>query len=204
MKCCYRRSLRLFLSILSLIFFLLLILPIFLVLFLLCYAWRLLLIRCIGFVSPRRFVRIMDGKNPVMAIDDLYSKPLSTIVGMGAFDGDLNFERASSFVSNVVNAKDASGKLVNPEFHQYYEEWGGFMWWKEEINFCLNEHLKLWDTSQFTNGVAEEKDVIKIIGHLERIPFPKEKSPWEVIVLPNVNLRRVQDEDKNKTLLIFR
>jgi len=195
-------SLQVLLSFASLVFFISLILPVFVLFFLVFYLWRLLLMAYVHFSGD--YIRIMDGKNPVLAIDDLHGKPLCTIVGMGAFDGRLDFPSASAYVSNIVNAKAPTGILLNPEFQQFYEEWLGFIWWKWEVDFRLTDHVKLWDSSELTNGIAEEKDVMKIIHLLEGLPFQKGKSPWEVIILRNVNLGGVTDEKNPKTAIIFR
>jgi len=193
--------LELILSLVSLVLFVLVLLPAVSVVFVPVYIFRLLLI---GYVKVFRkdFVKIMDGNNPVLAIDDIHGRPLCTIVGMGAFDTS-DVESCKEFAKNSVYAVDPkTHKLFHPESQQYYEEWNGFMWWKWEPDFNVSDHISIWEDSK--TKVINEDEMIKIVGILEAMPFPKHKSPWEVVLIGNVMLQGVQNPDKPKTIVMFR
>lgn len=149
------------------------------------------------------FVRIMTGKNPVLAIDDVNSRPLCTIVGYGAFDG-ANVEHMVQVTSQCVNACDDTKQLLHPETHQYYEEWMGYMWWKWEKDWKLENHISVWDEGKNTDSPVLEKDFMNIIAILEAKSFPKGTSPWEVVLVKNVLLQNVRNSDVPKMAIIFR
>jgi len=169
--------------------------------YLIFYCWRCILIVYVK-LFRKNYARIMGGKNPVVAIDKMYTRPLCTIVGMGAFDGKLDFETSVTFVENVIEAKDCrTGELLYPEAHQYYEEWNGFIWWKWVKDFTVSNHVTLWNQNE--DEVSDE-EFIQIIGQLEAKPFARKMSPWEVVVVRNLRLERVTDENHLKTAVIFR
>lgn len=165
------------------------------------YRWTLIL-----YVKLFRkdFVRIMSGKNPVLAIDDIHGRPLCTIVGYGAFEG-AKAEHMIQIASNCVEEYDpATNQPLHPETHQYYEEWMGYMWWKWEKNWQLDEHIIIWEDGRNPDKPVEEKDFMDIIAILEAKPFPKGKSPWEVVIVENVKLNNVKNPETNKCAIIYR
>jgi hypothetical protein len=195
--------LELFLSFVSLIIFILVLLPGVAVIFLPVWILRVILI---GYVKVFRkdFVKIMGGNNPVLAIDDINGRPLNTIVGMGAFDTS-DVVSCKEFAKNSVYATDPkTRKLLHPESQQYYEEWCGFMWWKWESKFDIAEHISIWEESETKDKLLSEDDLISIVGILEAAPFPKMKSPWEVVLIGNVMLKGVQNPENPKTIVMFR
>ena len=190
------------LSIVSLLLFVTILLPLFLVLFVVCFVWRYILIVYVK-LFRKSYAHIMGGKNPVLAIDTIHTRPLCTIVGMGAFDGKLDFERSLTFVQNIVSARDSkTGELLYPELQQYYEDWNGFIWWKWVKEFSINNHVTLWVPPR--EGEVSEEDFIQILGILEAKPFQKKTSPWEAVIVRNLRLRRVADENDTKTAIVFR
>jgi hypothetical protein len=190
------------LSLISLLIFLTTILPVFSILFCTVYLWRCSLIGYVR-IFRKNYARIMGGKNPVLAIDNIHTRPLNTIVGMGAFDGRLDLESASTFVQNIMDARESrGGKLLYPEMHQYYEEWNGFIWWKWVKDFSIHKHVTLWVPKR--DDEVSEADLIQIIGLLEARPFRKKASPWEVVIVRNLRLNGVADEGSLKTAVVFR
>lgn len=149
-------------------------------------------------------VKIMSGKNPVLAIDDVNGRPLNTIVGYGAFEGAKE-EHMVKVTSNCVEEVDPVTKqLLHPETHQYYEEWMGFLWWKWEKDWKLENHIIIWEDGQDPEKPVLEKDFMKIIAILEAKPFGKGMSPWEVVIVKNVKLDNVKNPEKSKMVIIFR
>lgn len=72
---------EIFLSVISFVFFIAVLLPGVALIFIPAYIWRLALIAYVKLCRPD-FVKIMGGKSPVLAIDDVHGRPLCTIVGM--------------------------------------------------------------------------------------------------------------------------
>lgn len=143
------------------------------------------------------------GKNPVLAMDDIHGRPLSTIVGMGVFDGECNVNVARDYVVNVVNARDPkTNQLLHPELRHYYTEWLGFFWWRPEKNFKMDDHITIWNNGNL--DVLTENVFIKIVADLECRPFPEEKSPWDVLLIPNCLFKNVQNPERPKFVLVFR
>jgi len=165
------------------------------------YRWSLML-----YVKmfKKDIVRIMKGKNPVLAIDDIHTRPLCTIVGYGAFEG-ANAEHMIQIARNCVDdTNPVTGELLHPETHQYYEEWMGYMWWKWEKNFKTENHVIIWEDGREATKPVLEKDFMKIIAILEAKPFTKGTSPWEAIIINNVLLKNVKNPEIPKVAIIFR
>lgn len=189
------------LSAVSLVFFLCVLFPGVLLIFIPLSLWRFLLVGYVKLFRPD-IVKIMGGKSPILASDNLHVRPLCTIVGFGAFDG-CSVEQCKVFAKNSVYASDpTTGKIHHPEARMYYEEWMGYMWWKQEENFDLSEHIVVWEESE--NKVLSEDDLINIVEILEEKPFARGKSPWECILIGNVKLNGVMNPDIPKTIVMFR
>lgn len=165
------------------------------------YRWTL-----IAYVKlfRRDIVRIMTGKNPVLAIDDVTGRPLNTIVGYGAFEG-ASVEHMVKITSNCVEeCHPVTKQLLHPETHQYYEEWMGYLWWKWEKDWSLDKHVLVWGHGQNTDDPVMECDFMKIIAILEAKPFPPGQSPWQVVIVKNVLLKNVKNPEIPKIAIIYR
>jgi len=77
----------------------------------------------------------------------------------------------------------------------------GYMWWRWEEDFDINDHFTVWNTG---DEEVSEEEFIKIVGILESSSYCRGKSPWEAIIVRNVRMRNVREEHKLKTNLVFR
>jgi len=81
-----------------------------------------------------------------------------------------------AFQTRVLQCRGESGDLAYPELTQYLVQWMGYHFWKEEDDFQLRNHVRLW------NG---KKNFKEIVQESVRTPFDPRTSPWKMEVLYN-------------------
>lgn len=92
---------------------------------------------------------------------------------------------SETYIKNLIQsrwlyAKSLSGKLKYPEFRQYIISWMGYMFWKEDTQFQLENHFK----SHYMNGHADlEAFSASMEETLLNKPFSRHTSPWECHVV---------------------
>lgn len=80
-----------------------------------------------------------------------------------------------------LNARDSkNGQHLYPEFKQYIESWLGFMFWHQETQFIIEDHVKIHD-----DRFHSEQFLCKLMENLLNTPFKIGKSPWEFHLIRN-------------------
>ena len=107
------------------------------------------------------------------------------------------------FHDHVIQRTDpGSGKLHSPELQQTITSWLGYLFWKWDEDFKVENHVKAYDGPYKTEGMTEE-DIPELMKELATKPFEPGRSPWEFWILNNTRLKR--DPNGNpKTILLFR
>lgn len=173
----------------------LLIVPVFAVFMFPVYIYRGLVIILQKIFHPE-WVCIMNSRDALVGLDDTTKRCDCMIVASVVFRGVPDMQRIREhFEKNVMQVKNAKGGNEYEKLTHYYENWMGFPFWKQEKEFKLEEHLRLFDykvnttTAIDRNGkeaeYVTEEDLLRCCGEIEKLPFAKGQSPWEILVLPN-------------------
>ncbi|CAG7691929.1 unnamed protein product [Allacma fusca] len=149
----------------------------------------------------------------VFAVDDVESRPNVNVVITLTFKGTITVQSLLElFQERIISLKNPEGSLHYPELQQFYHQWMGFLFWKWDPNFDLQNHLRLYDYPDL-KIVPQENishgDLARINANLMRKSWAKGRSPWEFLVIPNFveeeeDLSQINDNKNPGTALIFR
>jgi len=157
--------------------------PLVIFLFVPCFIYRKL-VSLLAIVLKPRLGKMLCARSALAAIDELYTQPKCTLLGVAVVEGDVDVERLrSDFQRRVISAKNSKGEIMYPEFQQYFSRWGGFLFWKWEKDFKIEDHVKVYEPSVSTE--MGEMDVVNLRVQLIAKPYEKGISPWEFIVVKN-------------------
>ena len=114
------------------------------------------------------------------------------------------------FHENVVLRQGQGGELQNPELQQTIVPWLGYLFWKWDRNFAMENHVHVYKGPGKVEGITEE-DMPGIVKDLATKPFPVGRSPWDVWVWNDAKLEEdtgaTGDDDdggKKKRLFLLR
>lgn len=145
------------------------------------------------FPSYGKFINYFDAW---MEEDFVDSIPRNSVVTTLTLQGDMSVEELRSiFHKNVleIRSKINPRKIRYPELRQYLTTFLGFRIWKCDPSFLIENHIveKLdpWDGN--LNGIHQEQ--------LNK-PYNKERSPWEIILIRNVNLSDDDEQENNNEI----
>lgn len=159
------------------------------------YIYRGLIIILQKVLHPE-WIGIMNSRDALVGLDDTTKRCECMIVASIVFRGVPDMHKIRQhFQKNVIDAKNAQGGLWYKKMTYYYENWMGFPFWRKEQDFKLEEHVRLFDYAVKRNKVVDragreeayvtEDEVLRCFGEIEKLPFGKGQSPWEILVLPN-------------------
>jgi hypothetical protein len=167
---------------------LLLLSPLFLLLLLPIYAFRLFVAKVVIHCYPR-IDKILTTRSSCSGAEPLYTSPKCSLVICGIAEGRIDTDQFQIlWKSRLLEAKDADGKLTKPEFQQYVTKRLGFLFWKWEENFDISKHVREYDGKlklQFRNGTLpiSPETVTMVTDELIYKPFVPKTSPWEVLLI---------------------
>jgi hypothetical protein len=188
--------------------------PLILFFFVPCFLYRKIVSYLAILLKPR-LGKLLCARSALAAIDELDTSPKCTLLGVAVVEGDIDVDSLQKDVlRRVVNAKNSKGEFMYPEFQQYFSRWGGFLFWKWEKDFKIEDHVSVHEISETQK--MSEMDVINIRIQLIAKPYKKGISPWEFVVVRNYhpvnplmidydNNRKNDDDPKSpKSVLIMR
>jgi len=150
--------------------------------------------------------KMVTTRSAVIATDNPSKDPQWPLCVWLVLEGDFDFETfRNNFHANIVLKKDSRGNLLHPEYQQYFKQWLGFLFWKWEDKFRIEDHMRYFyanDVEKAKSQVTTEKELKEIIKSLTAKSFEVGKSPWEFLFLPNYT--QSEDTSPNKSVLIFR
>lgn len=134
------------------------------------------------------------------ALEENYSetKPKSTLVFSFVLEGAIELQHLRNlFVQNILQAKisdkkDHNEHLRYPELQQYQVDFGGYRFWKDDLSFNIANHISELMYSHDSNFLT------KVHQELVNKLFPKDRSPWEVILVKNY------ENNENRNVLFCR
>jgi len=161
------------------------------------YIFRWIVFHIAPYLRPR-LGKMLTTRSTVFAVDDMYNKPnFNVIVCFTLSSNFLSLDKVrEEFTDKILNAKNSSGGLLYPELKQSVTSWLGFLFWKPDPTFNLEDHITLHEkSSEPTNDMETVKTIIR---EMSLQPFKKGKCLWEIKVLWNF-----LDNQNEKFFIIF-
>ncbi|CAG7820995.1 unnamed protein product [Allacma fusca] len=189
------------------------VLPWILILFLPIYTWRYILGKLNSTFHPKEG-NILSTKSAVFAADDMYCKPKCPLLVLFLIEGKMSLSKLREKVQeDMINKRKVSGDFTYPELQQCISKWMGFYFWRWDKQFEIKNHVKNYEGS-LRNQVCEEDSLPILVNDLTNQPFKKGHSPWEIVLLSNVNIKPTREfyfvegpeenKPRNQSVIIFR
>lgn len=177
-----------FFLIFATLLFTLLLVPLTLLFIVPCLIYRELLSLYAKWWKPS-LGKLLCGRSALAAIDDIYTQPLCTLLGVAVCSGDIDVNHLKAdIVRRCVKCKDPkTGQLLYPELQQYFSYFGGYLFWKWEKDFNIDDHVSVYEPSETRE--MSELDLINCRVELISKPYKKGVSPWEFVVMKNYHPR---------------
>lgn len=151
---------------------------------------------------------ILTAHSTLTGVDDTYGSPDCSVFTALLGEGDMQLEPICDRMTEVINLKNSNGQLLYPELQQSITKFMGFMFWKWDKHFDINNHVKYFNHCEYnetlSNDEITEDEFRKVIPKLNREPFKANTSPWEFRIFKNYKPKCPEKSDSNYTLIVFR
>jgi hypothetical protein len=145
---------------------------------------------------------ILSPSSAIFAQHDSLDDPKCSVVLPMVFDGELGIQEfRDAFRTRILEHKTACGKLPYAGFQQCLTDWMGFKFWKEVKDFNIEDHIKVHPDVR-TDEVVNEDDLTKLCATLVTKSYDKTRSPWEFLLVPNVQIP--SEPGRLHTAIVFR
>jgi hypothetical protein len=153
---------------------------------------------------------MLSSHSSLLAADDIYKQPAANMLSLSILEGTLTLERLRDlWHTNVMEARipdtntnmkneEKLGKRMYPELTQFLYNWGGYSFWKEDLDFDLNKHINYLSLDNSNENEELDQILPKLREELLNRPWMRNKPLWEVFLIP------VKSEQNNQTVLIIR
>ncbi|CAL8085287.1 unnamed protein product [Orchesella dallaii] len=134
------------------------------------------------------------------------NSPRSTVVATFVIEGEVPMESVETLIKRRWFESETEGEVINlkcryPELQQYVESWMGFLFWKQDPEFQLQNHLK---THHLHSDTEMEEHYCSFIEDLINKTFVPKRSPWEIYIVPNYQNELYEIQNEVNTLLAIR
>lgn len=147
---------------------------------------------------------ILPSTSALLAGDEIYKQPLTCNVAMFQFEGNCDVSFMSIFIQdNWLGATTSEGRFKYSELRQYIVQFMGLFFWKNDTNFDVRNHVKLYGNEELET-VESQRKLNEIWNELSMKPFDAGRSPWEVIVIPDFRENSYCGEGRARWVMIFR
>ncbi|CAG7725579.1 unnamed protein product [Allacma fusca] len=144
--------------------------------------------------------KMLSTKSALFATDDIYNRPLTPIVIKYVIEGTPDIIRVKELIlNNWIKAKYENGSPRFGELTHYVSHWMGFAFWTPEKKFNIGEHVKIKGSE---SGFTTETQLTVYMNELSTKPYEKYKSPWELIIVPNIVRERFADRTPRSAVII--
>ena len=159
----------------------------------------------------RRFrpdlVKIFSGTGALMALESIYTRPKLSILLWMVCEGNVTLEKCrSQFQSQVLEKCDSEGNIIYSQLRWRWVQYLGYLFWKEDKDFNLKAHIRLYDYAQENLSLpvpCKEENLQCVTGDLIAHPFAKDRSPWELLIIPKYDGNH-SGSNKEGTVLVLR
>ncbi|CAG7729468.1 unnamed protein product [Allacma fusca] len=109
---------------------------------------------------------------------------LSDIVLCLVVDGEISASRIREmFQDRVAHLQDSTGKLIFRRLFQNFTTFLGYLFWKSDREFRLENHIRNYDydTTSKIPKPSDDKTVQVTLAELTVAPWNPNRSPWELL-----------------------
>jgi hypothetical protein len=156
--------------------------------------------------------KMLSFTSSFFAADNLYKQPRANIVTICTVEGTLDLAHFRNlWRTNVMEATipsdranegttikvvdEEAGQKLYPELTQYIYNWGGYTFWKEDLNFNLNEHINTlhlnYSNTHDGDSESDIKDEDLLLSELREEllnrPWVRNKPLWEIFLIPGAS-----------------
>ena len=172
------------------------------------YIFRLFVILLSKIFRPE-LSRMISGFSACAASDGIYTKPNYTVLTFFFESRRVDVDKHRELMmKHLVTRKRPNGELHYPEMSQYVSYWLGFPFWRNDPDFDISNHVMIYEGSQDHINWGrkfDENDMMKISNDLLTKPYPKNKSPWEMLIIPNARSQGTKEGDSSEqTVIVFK
>jgi hypothetical protein len=129
-------------------------------------------------------IKMITCMGTLFAAEDLHNRPKANVVAVLTVEGDIQLERYKEIANcHILNATDSCGELIYPELKQCIVRWGGYYFWKDCLDFNLENHVKLYNNE--SGESFTHRDINRITETLVNAKWTKDKPLWEVTLVQN-------------------
>ncbi|ODM90900.1 O-acyltransferase WSD1 [Orchesella cincta] len=168
------------------------------------YTYRFFLSRIASRYYSATLGKIVDAPATLFAVEFLPSfrhlSPKCVIVTTMVADGKWSVNETRKLIEERwVSFSDY------PELKQYVERWNGFLFWKNDLNFSIENHVRSHELEGHSDSEFDENQR-QFVRNLLNKPFHPKRSPWEWFVIKNYKNASLEKESEHgeMTLNIFR
>lgn len=167
------------------------------------FAYRLLITKLIAPYFTPKIGKPVTPLSNAYATDLLYQRPPRAVIVVDLIlEGTLTLNEAiQQLTIELLHASD-NGKLRFPELRQYVERWLGFLFWKQDFQFNIQNHITMHKLEENCTEEEAERFASQLIEDQLNRPFPPKKSPWEVHFVQNYKM--AGENNEKTTLAVFR
>lgn len=156
-------------------------------------------------------IQILGVRDTFYGIDNINSNPKSSIVVTHILEGKLDLETTINRMKHVVSLPGPNkSEYRYPELRRYLVNWMGFLFWKEDKDFRVENHVKYHKTgNQDKNGnLFAEKINEEYLKHLENQivnePYYPGRSAWEIEIVQNYTPRQRDEGVDEYSVVLFK
>jgi len=132
--------------------------------------------------------KILTTRSCCVGVDDIYKSPQWTLLLGIIVKGDTSLEDfRNGFLQRAVHAKNEKGQLLKPELSQSITSWLGFLFWKWDPEFRIENHVVEHKAKSDSEPINRDS-LFQIGQSLIYAPYPENRSPWELILIKNVDM----------------
>lgn len=157
------------------------------------HLFRYLLSIIVRYLDPD-VVKIVDRFSHVASRDfaDWNTKPSHSVTMILKLSKNLTLEAArqlalDKMVNKTVNGNDC--QLEYPELRQYYTKRLGFLFYKWDRDFKIENHVNLYSSKNHLGypetDIINENKLMRIWEYMMTKPYTKKRSSWEWFLLPS-------------------
>ncbi|CAG7835463.1 unnamed protein product [Allacma fusca] len=174
---------RLFATFLMMVLFLLLILSV--------PVWILFMAVRAGVWLISRVLRpdlekFVSGSDSIFAMYD-GTRAVTNITTCFITNGHVSCERVQEmFTERVLRAEWKCGDLYFKRLKQSWTTFLGYPFWRTDVDFDVKNHIRYYDYGGEISLSKEcsEEDLTRAFVGLSQVPWKKDQSPWEFLVIP--------------------
>jgi len=181
------------------------------------YIYRFLITLLAKKLHPKTLGKAVTSFGNYFACEFLPSSinkpPRSAVVVSFVVDGHISIEGARAlfkrrWFNSESNNSDEGLSCRYPELQQYVVSWMGFLFWKQDLEFQLENHLKP-HTLEGESDAEVEDNLCYFMEELLNKPFALHRSPWECYIISkyrNSTFAKecVNTDSEGMTLVVFR